>query len=107
MIAQGVGRALRTDRSNFYLNLLSKMAESSKQGEPRNGERGANSRTSAPELDGVQMWSAPTSNVRGVNEAEEAAVAGPSAPVRNRTDSLNVQTSKGRPQVCQSFWTAI
>lgn len=83
------------------------MAEFDKRGEPRNGERGANtSRTSAPELDEIQMWSAPTSNVRGVDEADEIGAAGPSAaPVRNSTDSLKViggQASKGRPQVGQS-----
>ncbi|KAF8309616.1 hypothetical protein F5887DRAFT_1091939 [Amanita rubescens] len=57
---------------------------------------------SATELDGFQMWSAPTSYVRGIEEGEET-VAGPSASssINNSTDSLmviDVPTSQGRPQ---------
>lgn len=107
MITKDSGRALRTAKSNLLNNLLSNMAEFHKQpeaGEPRNGQRGANSRTSVPELDEVRMWSAPTSNVRGVDEADEMAAAGPSA-LANFSRFLAAHTSKGRPQVCQSFWT--
>jgi hypothetical protein len=103
MITQDIGRALRTAESNLLNDLLSDMAEFNKQpeGEPRNGERGTNSRTSVPELDEVRMWSAPTSNVRGVDEADEMAAAGPSA----FADFSRLLAAHRRPQVCQSFWT--
>lgn len=102
ILNQVVRRARHTDESDFP---LSDMDESHTQGERRNGEREANSRASAPELDAVQMWSAPTSNVRGVDEGDEIA-AGPSAPPPHSpypSKGTDAQASKGRAQVCQSF----
>jgi len=93
IINQAIGRTLQhSDESDYKDKTPPVMDEFGKQSEQRVGHHG-----SAPE-----MWSAPTSNVRGVEEVEEI-VAGPSASSAiNSTDSLmviDVPTSKGRPPV--------